>query len=248
MVTHADLEYKENLFIDLHLPESEQFDLFVYFHGGGLEHGSRKDMEVFAKTLANNNIATASVEYRMYPNAKFPDFIVDCADAVRWIKDNISKYGKCNKILVGGSSAGGYISMMLCFNPKYLQDAGVEPSEIAGYIHDAGQPTSHFNVLKELGKDSKRVIVDQTAPIYFVGTSESYPPMLFIVSDNDMFARYEQTMLMIKTLEHFGHKDNVYLQVMHGKHCEYIKKADENGDGVFANIILKHINKLIKIS
>ena len=181
----------------------------------------------------------------MYPNAKFPDFIVDCADAVRWIKDNISKYGKCNKILVGGSSAGGYISMMLCFDPKYLQNVGLQPTDIAGYIPDAGQPTSHFNVLKELGKDSRRVIVDETAPIYFVGTSESYQPMLFIVSDNDMFARYEQTMLMVKTLEHFGHKDNVHLEVMHGKHCEYIKKFDENGQSVFANVILKHIDKLL---
>ena len=30
------IEYKEGLMLDMHLPESESFDLFVYFHGGGL--------------------------------------------------------------------------------------------------------------------------------------------------------------------------------------------------------------------
>lgn len=239
-----DIQYKENLYIDLHLPKTDSFDLFVYFHGGGLVSGSRKGMEVFARTLSKNNVATASVEYRLYPSAKFPDFIEDCAYAIRWLKDNIAKWGKCKRIFVGGSSAGGYISMMLCFDERYLKAVGVEPTDIAGYVHDAGQPTAHFNVLKEFGKDSRRLIVDETAPMFFVGTAEKYSPMLFIVSDDDMFCRYEQTMLMVKTLAHFGHKSNVHLEVVHGKHCEHTLKADENGEGVFGNIINAFIDKL----
>lgn len=244
MITHQDIEYEENLYLDLFLPESESFDLFVYFHGGGLEHGSRKGMDVFANTLTKSNIATASVEYRMYPNAKFPEFIQDCALAVRWLKDNIKNYGKCDRIFVGGSSAGGYLSMMLCFDNKYFEQVGMLPTDVAGYIHDAGQPTAHFRVLKEFGIDSRRLIVDQTAPMYYVGLQEKYSPMIFIVSNNDMFARYEQTMLMIKTLEHFGHKDNVYLQILNGEHCEHTLKADENGEGVFGNIVKDFIKKI----
>ena len=64
MISHYDLEYQENLWIDLHLPESKAFDLFIYFHGGGLTSGSRKAAESFAETLAKAGIATASVEYR----------------------------------------------------------------------------------------------------------------------------------------------------------------------------------------
>ena len=239
-----DLAYKENLFLDLHLPETDEFDLFVYFHGGGLTGGKRGDIEVFAKTLAKRNIATATVEYRMYPDAKFPDFIVDCADSIRWLKDNIAQYGKCKRLYVGGSSAGGYLSMMLCFDKRYLNAVGIEPTDIDAYIHDAGQPTAHFNVLKELGKDSRRVIVDETAPMYFVGLEETYSPMLFIVSDNDMFGRYEQTMVMVKTLEHFGHKENVHTQLMHSAHCRYVRKPDEDGEGIFAKVIFSFLEKL----
>lgn len=239
-----NLAYKENLLLDLHLPESDEFDLFVYFHGGGLSKGGKGKVEVFAKTLADRNIATASVEYRMYPDAKFPDYIVDCADSIRWLKDHISQYGKCKKLYVGGSSAGGYLSMMLCFDKRYLNAVGMNPTDIDAYIHDAGQPTSHFRVLQELGKDSKRVIVDETAPMYFVGLEETYSPMLFIVADNDMFGRYEQTMVMVKTLEHFGHKENVHTQLMHSTHCGYVKKLDEDGEGIFAKVILSFLEKM----
>ena len=244
MKTIFDLAYKENLFLDLHLPETDEFDLFVYFHGGGLSAGKRGGVEVFAKTLADRNIATATVQYRMYPDAKFPDFIVDCADSIRWLKDNIAQYGKCKRLYVGGSSAGGYLSMMLCFDKRYLNAVGLEPTDIDAYIHDAGQPTSHFNVLKELGKDSRRVIVDETAPLFFVGLEETYAPMLFIVSDNDMFGRYEQTMLMVKTLEHFGHTENVRTKVMNSTHCAYVRKADEDGEGILGKVILSFLEEL----
>ena len=244
MISRHDVEYKPGLFIDIHLPEGESFDLFVYFHGGGLEAGDRRNVEVFAKTLAKRNIATASVEYRMYPTAKFPEFIEDCAESVRWLRDNISAYGRCNRIFVGGSSAGGYISMMLCFDRRYFEAVGMKPTDIAAYIHDAGQPTAHFNVLRERGIDSRRIIVDESAPMFFVGADAEYSPMSFIVSDNDMPCRYEQTMLMVKALADFGHKDRVHLDVRSGSHCAYVYKEDSDGEGELGKIILSSLEAL----
>ena len=104
MIIYNDIEYKQNLFIDLYLPKSDNFDVFIYFHGGGLTNGSRKDAEAFAKTLSKNNIATASVEYRLYPYAKFPDFIKDCAYSIRWLKDNIKNYSLSSLLDTGRMS------------------------------------------------------------------------------------------------------------------------------------------------
>ena len=244
MISNYDIEYKEGLYIDLHLPECDKFDLFVYFHGGGLVEGDRRRVEVFAKTLAKRGIATASVEYRMYPYAKFPDYIDDCAESIAWLRANISKYGECGKIFAGGSSAGGYISMMLCFDKSYFAKVGMKPTDIDAYIHDAGQPTAHFNVIqKELGVDGRRVIVNEMAPMYFVGMDEEYSKMLFIVSDNDMEARYEQTLLMVKSLQHFGHGDKVEFTLQHGGHCQYVYEEDANGEGRIGVIILEYLEK-----
>ena len=126
--------------------------------------------------------------------------------------------------------------MMLCFDSKYLAEVGLDNSRIAGYFHDAGQPTAHFKVLQNQGIDKRRIIVDETAPLYYVGLESDYPRMRFIVSDNDMKNRYEQTMLMMSTLKHFEFEKYDHV-VMHGKHCAYCKDTDENGVPILAGLI-----------
>ena len=230
--------------LDLYLPESNEFSVFVYFHGGGIEVGDKYDDKMFSRFLTDRGVAFATANYQMYPNAKYPDFINDAASAVSWVMNNISSYGKCKGVFVGGSSAGAYLSMMLCFDKRYLGTFGFDPLEISGWLHDAGQPTTHFNVLKERGIDSRRVIVDEASPLYHVGEALSYSPMTFIVSDNDMAVRYEQIMLMISTLKSFGVEDTVKLKTMNGTHCKYVYKLDERGEPVFGNIILDFIGEV----
>ena len=223
----------------IYLPEAESFPVFVYFHGGGLVSGDRSASEESMLYLAEHGVAVASAEYRMYPDAQYPDFIEDCAAAIAWVKKNFSQYGNVEGIYAGGSSAGGYLSMMLCFDAKYLRTVGMEPTEIAGWFHDAGQPTKHFNVLKYDGEDSRRVIIDETAPLYYIGTPKEHSPMRFIVSDNDMQNRYEQTMLVLSTMKHFGYTrfDHV---VMHGTHTHYCYPCDGK-DGGLGKLVLDFI-------
>ena len=239
-------KYGEDTMLDIYLPDSDEFSVFVYFHGGGIEHQGKGWQEMNAEYLCSKNIALVSAEYRVYPHARYPEFIMDAAAAVAWVKKHINEYGKCENIFVGGSSAGGYLSMMLCFDPKYLAPYNIKPTDITGYIHDAGQPTTHFNVLRERGIDSKKIIVDEAAPMYHVGEQSEYSPMMFIVSDNDIAVRQEQTKLMIKQLERYGHKDKVKMKLMHGTHCEYVYKGrEEKLPSVFGPIIEEFIMEVL---
>lgn len=226
--------------LDAYIPEGKAEAVFMYMHGGGLEKGDKSSSEIVGEYLAQKGIAFVSINYRMYPDAKYPDFIFDAAEAVAWVRKNMSELFGCDTLYVGGSSAGGYLSMMLCFDKKYLASVGLDNSVIAGYFHDAGQPTAHFKVLKNSGVDPRRIIVDETAPLYHVGLDEDYPRMRFIVSDNDMKNRYEQTMLMMSTLKHFEFEKYDHV-VMHGKHCAYCKAVDENGESVLGKMILDFI-------
>lgn len=227
--------------LDIYLPDSDNFKVFVYFHGGGIQSGDKSDVVSFCEFLANQGIAVVSVNYRMYPDHKYPDFLLDVAESVAWTFKNINNYGKCEHIYVGGSSAGGYMSQMLCFNKEYLAKHDIDIMDIKGFVHDAGQPTAHFNVLSKSGVDGRRVIVDQTAPLYYVGIEENYPPMLIIVSDNDMTNRYEQTMLLISTLKHFGHGDKITYKLMHGNHCAYVEAKNQGGEGGFGQNVVDFI-------
>lgn len=244
MKTIADICYstEANQYLDIYLPECSSFPVFLYFHGGGIERGDKaQNFDLFISHLTDRGIAVVSANYRMYPTAKYPEFIEDAACATAWVFENMKTYGEVTGIYVGGSSAGGYISQMLCFDKRYLAKHGIAPTDITGFIHDAGQPTAHFNVLRERGIDSRRVIVDESAPLYHIGSEEKYAPMLVIVSDRDMENRYEQTMLLMSTLKHFGHTENVKLQVMESTHCAYIRKADKNGESIFGKLIAEYI-------
>ena len=226
--------------IDIYLPDTSVYSLFVYFHGGGLENGDKRFAAEFAPYLTDYGIAVASANYRMFPNAKYPDFIFDAAKAVAWANTYMHDELNCNLLYVGGSSTGGYLSMMLCFDQRYLTEVGLDNSAISGYFHDSGQPTAHFNVLKYSGIDSRRIIVDESAPLFFVGLEKTYPPMRFIVSDNDMLNRYEQTMLMLATLSEFGYKNFDHV-VMHGTHCAYCGRMNEKGESLFGKMIYDFI-------
>jgi dipeptidyl aminopeptidase/acylaminoacyl peptidase len=238
------ISYGKGGVLDVYLPETPCFDVFLYFHGGGLESGSRHHADVFAPELTDAGICVVSADYRMYPSARYPDFIEDAAEAVAWTVEHIGEYGQMQRLIVGGSSAGGYLSMMLCMDRRYLGKHGIAPTEINAWIHDAGQPTAHFNVLRERGIDSRRVIVDESAPLFYIGQEESYSPMLFVVSDKDMKNRYEQTMLTLSTLKHFGFEDVTTLRVMEGKHCAYVERIDPDGTSAFAQIVLSYLRTL----
>ena len=135
--------------------------------------------------------------------------------------------------------------MMLCYDKRWLTPYKLPADAVKGYFHDAGQPTTHFNVLRERGVDPKRVIVDEDAPLYHIGELPEYPPMHFIVSDDDIPSRYEQTMLVISTMKHFNYDmSKVSYQVMHGKHTRYVQKLDESGQSVYGKTIYEFLSRL----
>lgn len=237
-IGYAETDNERQL-LDLYLPEGNAFDLFVYFHGGGIESGSKgEDVEALSG-LIDRGIGVAKVNYRLYPFAQYPDFIRDCAAALSWTKKHIDEFGKCRKIYAGGSSAGGYITMMLYFDKRYLAPFQLTPLDFAGFVFDAGQPTTHFNVLRERGIDPRRVIVDEAAPIYHIKDYDGEPPVLIIVSGNDMPNRYEQTQLLMSTMLQFGYpKENIIYRYMESSdHCAYCNQP------VFSQMIGDFIEK-----
>ena len=237
--------------LNIYLPDTDEFDVFIYFHGGGIEGGSKEKSEGekldFVSTVLENKTAVVTANYRLYPDAVYPDFIRDAASVVAYVKNNIEKYGKCKRIFVGGASAGAYIAMMLCFDRRYLSVHKLDALSIDGFIFDSGQPTAHFNVLREKGIDTRRVIIDDTAPLYYVGIDKEYPPMLFVVSENDIAGRLEQTKLIISALKSFEYDmTKVEYKLMSGSHMEHARQFDENGKNLLGKLVNEFIANSVK--
>lgn len=213
----------ESQVLDLYLPEEECSDLLIYFHGGGLEAGDKEVPTVIR--LTEYGKAVISANYRMYPKAVYPQFIEDAAAVVQWAREHIGSYKPVKNIFVSGSSAGAYLTAMLAFAPDYLGQYGIKTTDITGYIIDSAQTTTHFNVLRERGLDTKRIVVDEAAPVYHIHENTVFPNIMVLVSDNDMPCRLEQNLMFLKTLEMFGcPAEKVTYRLMGGfRHCEYVR-------------------------
>src|SRR4051794_35707021 len=75
--------------LDLYRAAQSDAPLVMYVHGGGWRHGDKADgsAERLAP-LAAHGVTVASVNYRLVPDAVFPDQLHDLKGAVRWLRAN----------------------------------------------------------------------------------------------------------------------------------------------------------------
>lgn len=110
----------KNQCFDLYLPETgnQPFPLLVHIHGGGFAFGDKRDdhLNAYLKAL-HRGIAVASLEYRMSGEAIFPAAVLDCRQAIRYIRSHAEAFQiDPEKIAVIGGSAGGNLAAMLGMN------------------------------------------------------------------------------------------------------------------------------------
>ena len=230
--------------LDWYLPDEDGFDTIIWFHGGGMEAGDRKGGTALAEHAVKAGYAFVSVEYSMYPEARYPEFINDAAQSVRHVQKRLADVGGSGRFVITGQSAGAYLTMMLCMNPAYLRNFGVDMDGVIAFVSDSAQMTTHFNVLRERGMDSRLERVDEAAPLYYAGKTEMTKPLQIIYYQDDMPCRPEQNILMYKSLLRFAPKAAIDLVMLPGGHCAGSGQLDENGEFPYMREMLRFIRKL----
>ena len=240
-----NLNYYKNHYMDLFLPDQEEFFVIIHFHGGGLVEGDKGDTHQFSEHLANAGFAVGTANYSLYPNTKFPECLYDAANAVKYLMDEAPKYGKVKGYIISGQSAGAWITLMLCFNKEYLSSVGVLRENIVGFISDAAQTTSHFNILKiEQGINPWVQRIDETAPIYYVKEDVNFSHILLMCYEQDLPSRVEQNKLLVSTIKNFNKEADVELKVLKGYHCRGSSELDEDGEYETIKVIKEWVKRL----
>lgn len=157
----------------------------VFFYGGAWRRGNKELYRYVAKALARRGYVAVLPDYRIYPEARYPDFLEDGAQVVRWVKDNIARFGgDPNKIFLKGHSAGAHIAAMLAIDARWLRNVGLDPGcDIAGLIGIAG-PYDYMplrdETLKLIFGGADR---PETQPIFHVAPGA--PPTLLMTGSRD---------------------------------------------------------------
>ena len=141
--TTADISYAEGARHKLDVYQARGTvgaPVVVFFYGGRWQYGAKEWFRFIAVTLASRGYVVVIPDYRLYPEVKFPEFVVDGANAVRWTRDNISAYGgDSRRVFLMGHSAGAYIAAMLALDPRWLAGVGLSADrDIAGLVGVSG--------------------------------------------------------------------------------------------------------------
>lgn len=108
----------------------------VFFYGGNWASGERADYRFVGEFLASSGAIALIPDYRLYPQARYPDFLEDCAAAVAWAFANARALGgDPARIHVMGHSAGAYNAAMMALDPRWL---GAQREQLAGFVGIAG--------------------------------------------------------------------------------------------------------------
>lgn len=202
-VAEADEYARRQCRLDVYHPTDRKgFATVVWLHGGGLTGGARS----IPRELKGKGIAVVAAGYRLSPRVKSPAYVEDAAAAVAWTFRNIERYGGSTKrIFVAGHSAGGYLTMMVGLDKRWLAAHRIDADEIAGLVPYSGQAITHFTVRRERGIADRRPIIDEMAPLYHV--RKDAPPLLLLTGDRnrELLGRYEENAYLWRMMKEAGH-------------------------------------------
>jgi len=220
----------ERCTLDLYLPAgAKDFPTLVWFHGGGLESGSKSGARKMARSLTGEGVAVAAVNYRLSPKVSYPAYLEDAAAAAAWVRRHVAEHGGDPKrVFISGHSAGGYLTLMLALAPKLLEKEKATPADFAGYIPVSGQAVTHSTVRKERGLARETIVVDDAAPLYHV--RKDAPPILILAADKDMAGRVEENRLLLANLNATGCRTGSMIVIPDRTHGTVGSRIAEPGD------------------
>lgn len=135
--------------------------VLVFLYGGGWDSGRRELYRFLGRAYAAKGFTVAVPDYRIYPGARYPDFMEDAACALRWVTDNIDRFGgDPARLHLMGHSAGAHMGSLLCLDAGHLGAVDLTPDRITSFTGIAG-PYS-FN---PLDYDSTRPIFETAKDI-----------------------------------------------------------------------------------
>ena len=191
--------------LDLYRPLHSGHDpVVVFFYGGGWNSGDKADFRFVGAALAKAGFLAIVPNYRRYPEAMFPAFMQDAAQAVAWTRAHAQEWGgDPEHIFVVGHSAGAHIAVLLALDEHYLQEVGGTTRWLRGVVGLSGPydflPFREAYLNKLFGPPEN---FPRSQPINYVRADA--PPLLLMHGVQDARVQVENTRSLTKAMRAAG--------------------------------------------
>ena len=169
-----------------HDPATAKVPGVILFHGGGWTGGSLSQFQTACHYLASRGLVAATVNYQMLSKAdaaKLPKSetckrvcIIDAKSAIRWYKQHAAELGiDPKRIITGGGSAGGHISVLATLNPGLNDPADPKDIDTSVVAYLLFNPAFSPDDQQDAEVDVLRYLKPGLAPaIAFFGTEDKW--------------------------------------------------------------------------
>jgi acetyl esterase/lipase len=216
----------------------ERRPVLLQIHGGGWIIGDKREQAqpLMAHMAGEYGWVCVAANYRLSPQATFPDHIVDVKRALRWIREHVAEYGGDPRfVCVTGGSAGGHLTALTALSandPRFQPGFEHVDTRVAAAVPFYGVydfldrarirgsqsmvPLLAKRVFKKTPAQDPE-LWDAMCPITRV--SADAPPFLVIQGTHDTLVFVEEAREFVRALREKSRAPVAYLEMRGAQHA-----------------------------
>jgi acetyl esterase/lipase len=232
-----------NLRLDLYRPSDDDPDddllhpAVIQVHGGGWLAGSRYEQGIpLLNHLASIGWVGFNIDYRLSPQATFPDHIVDVKRAIAWVRENAGELGiDPEMICITGGSAGGHLTALAALtinDPAYQPGFEEADTTVAAAVpfygvYDLTNAGGHYypelrewvfeKVVFKRRLDEAGELYRDASPIHRIRPDA--PPFLVIHGDRDTLVPVGDARDFVERLREVSEERVAYVELAGAEHA-----------------------------
>jgi acetyl esterase/lipase len=227
--------------------------VLLQIHGGGWVIGDKGQQGLpLMLQLAAEGWVCVAINYRRSPQSRWPDHLVDCKQALAWIREHIAEFGgDPDLVCVTGGSAGGHLAAMVGltagetrFQPGFehvdTSVAACVPFYGVYDLMDLFAPDGlTVRPMRRLARwligappDREPDAFADASPVQHVGAEA--PPFFVIHGSADNLVPVRQARVFIARLRAVSHQPVLYAEVPGASHAFDVFHSTRTGNAVAA--------------